>query len=73
MALAEAIGVGQPAVAAWKKRGYIPAKKQQDILRAARLHGIPLSPSDFFDLDDTTPPAPAPLAEGDSPNGRDAP
>lgn len=46
--LANAIGVGQPAVAAWKKRGFIPAKRHDEVLTAARRLGIDLRPADFF-------------------------
>lgn len=50
VALAEAIGVKQPAVAAWKKAGTIPAHQWPAILEAARGRGIALEPNDFFTL-----------------------
>lgn len=46
--LAQAIGVQQSAVAAWKKRGFIPSRQQGRILDAARRTGIDLTPDDFF-------------------------
>ncbi|WP_353861442.1 carph-isopro domain-containing protein [Azospirillum formosense] len=48
-ALADAIGVRQSAVAAWKRRGIIPARQQLRILEVARERGIPLEPADFFE------------------------
>jgi Bacteriophage CI repressor helix-turn-helix domain. len=47
-ALATAIDVHQSAVAAWKKRGFIPARQQQRVLAAAVAKGIDLKPEDFF-------------------------
>ncbi|OYD82521.1 Cro/CI family transcriptional regulator [Azospirillum brasilense] len=51
-ALAEAVGVRQSAVAAWKKRGFIPARQQPAVLAAARNRGIKLTPNDFFAASD---------------------
>lgn len=51
VALAEAINVGQPAVAGWKKAGAIPAHQWKPILEAARARGIQLEPADFFTAD----------------------
>jgi DNA-binding transcriptional regulator YiaG len=47
-ALADALGIRQSAVAAWKKRGFIPARQQEEILRIARRRGINIGPKDFF-------------------------
>lgn len=47
--LANAIGVGQSVIAAWKKRGFVPARQQPRVLEAAKVHGIDLKPDDFFD------------------------
>lgn len=49
VALAEAIGVKQPAVAGWKKDGLIPAHQWPKILEAARERGIEIQPADFFE------------------------
>lgn len=57
-AVAEAAGVGQPAVAGWKKRGLIPSRYHQPLLDVARVKGIPLTPNDFFDV-----PAPCEASE----------
>lgn len=46
--LADAIGVRQSTVAAWKKAKFIPSRQQPRILDAARKKGIPITPSDFF-------------------------
>ena len=51
--LARAIGTGQSAVAAWKRRGVIPARQQPRILRAANRLGIDVVPEDFFRVRET--------------------
>lgn len=53
-ALADALGVHQSAISAWKKRGFIPARQQQKVLDAAGKKGISLSADDFFDLPDSS-------------------
>lgn len=37
-------------VQGWKVRGVIPARRQSEVLQAARAAGIDLSPSDFFSV-----------------------
>lgn len=37
-------------VQGWRDRGVIPARQQSAVLQAARDLGVPLTPSDFFDL-----------------------
>jgi hypothetical protein len=34
----------------WKQEGLIPARRQQEVMDVGRANGIPLEPSDFFDL-----------------------
>ncbi len=49
-AMAQALGHRHPTtVQGWKERGYIPARQQNEVLRAARDLGIDLAPADFFD------------------------
>lgn len=48
-ALASAIKIQQSAVAAWKKRGFIPTRQQQRIMDAAKRLEIPLTAEDFFE------------------------
>ena len=40
-------------VQGWNDRGFIPARRQQEVLDAARRLGIDLTPADFFDLPST--------------------
>lgn len=48
--LARALGHKHPTtVQGWKDRGIIPARRQVDVLAAAKRLGITLSASDFFD------------------------
>ncbi|MBB4212824.1 hypothetical protein EV659_1208 [Rhodothalassium salexigens DSM 2132] len=35
-------------VQGWKERGFIPVRRHVEVLTAAREHGIPLQPEDFF-------------------------
>lgn len=51
-ALADALGIRQSAVAAWKKRGSIPSRQQQEILKAARHSNVKIEPADFFPRDE---------------------
>ena len=46
--LADAIGVRQSTVAAWKKAGLIPSRQIARILDEARKRDIELRPDDFF-------------------------
>jgi hypothetical protein len=47
-ALGRAAGVRQSSVADWKRRGYIPAPRQRDILKNAPAFGVVVTPNDFF-------------------------
>jgi len=58
--VAELLGIWQTAVSGWVRRGAIPARRQEQLLRIAQFEGVNLSPADFFDH-------PA------RPNGNDAP
>ena len=49
--LAAALGCRQSVIAGWKKRGFVPAPRQPEVLRAARTNGIDLDPDDFFETD----------------------
>lgn len=46
--MAAAVGVPPSTVQSWKASGVIPARRQQQVLNAARAAGIPLEPADFF-------------------------
>lgn len=46
--LGQAAGVGQTTVSNWKRLGYVPAKKQQELLASAPSFGVNLCPDDFF-------------------------
>ena len=49
-ALAAALGHRHPTtVQGWKQRGFIPARRHQEVLDAAKQHGIELAPDDFFE------------------------
>jgi crotonyl-CoA carboxylase/reductase len=50
--VAELLGIWQTAVSGWVRRGAIPARRQAELLAAAREHGIALTPDDFFGLED---------------------
>ncbi len=45
---ARLLGLPTSTVQSWKTGGYVPARWQARILRAARAAGIPLEPADFF-------------------------
>ena len=48
-ALARALGHRNPTtVQGWKQRGFIPARRQGDVLDAAKAKGIELSPAEFL-------------------------
>jgi hypothetical protein len=50
-ALAKLLGHKFPTtVQYWKKAGFIPARQQQLVLKAARENDIELEPADFFDV-----------------------
>src|SRR5919206_2465326 len=46
--VAELLGIWQTAVSGWVRRGAIPARRQEELLAAAKREGIDLSPADFF-------------------------
>jgi crotonyl-CoA carboxylase/reductase len=46
--VAELLGIWQTAVSGWVRRGAIPARRQDQLLRLARREGIALKPADFF-------------------------
>lgn len=46
--LAEALGCRQSVIAGWKKRGFVPAQKQSQVLEAAKKSDVDLRPDDFF-------------------------
>jgi len=47
--LARVLGHRNPTtVQGWVARGFIPARRQQEVLEAARTAGVALSPADFF-------------------------
>lgn len=48
-AVAETLGIDRSAVSLWKQTGYVPTKRQRELLVAAREKGIDLQPADFFD------------------------
>lgn len=50
--LAEALGCSQSVIAGWKKRGFVPANRQTEVLKAAADLGIGLQPNDFFPVSD---------------------
>jgi crotonyl-CoA carboxylase/reductase len=46
--VAELLGIWQTAVSGWVRRGAIPARRQDQLLRIAQREGIALKPADFF-------------------------
>ena len=49
-ALARSLGHRNPTtVQGWKQRGFIPARRQSEVLEAARAGGIELSPAEFLE------------------------
>jgi crotonyl-CoA carboxylase/reductase len=46
--VAELLGIWQTAVSGWVRRGAIPTKRQEQLLRIAQREGVTLSPADFF-------------------------
>ena len=52
-ALARALGHKHvTTVQGWNERGYIPARQQADVLKAAERENIDLTPADFFESPD---------------------
>jgi crotonyl-CoA carboxylase/reductase len=54
--VAELLGIWQTAVSGWVRRGAIPSRRQEQLLRIAQREGVSLTPGDFFT---EAPPAPA--------------
>lgn len=50
--LHKATGIAQTTIQRWIKSGYISAKRQSDVLRAAKHKGIALTEADFFEKAD---------------------
>lgn len=48
-AAAAALEVPVSTVQGWWERGYIPARRQQQVLRAAKQRGLEVLPQDFFE------------------------
>jgi hypothetical protein len=46
--MARVMDLPPTTVQAWKRSGYIPARKQADVLDAAEREGIPLTPADLI-------------------------
>ncbi len=46
--VAELLGIWQTAVSGWVRRGAIPSRRQEQLLRIAQREGVTLSPADFF-------------------------
>jgi NAD(P)H-hydrate epimerase len=66
-ALARLLGLPPTTIQGWHERGTIPARRQEDVLRAAERASVTLRPADFFaaavveneQTEQTVPPAPA--------------
>ena len=59
-ALARALGHRNPTtVQGWKQRGFIPARRQGEVMDAARAQGIDLSPAEFLAAAEVAAEAPA--------------
>lgn len=54
-AVADMLGLNFSAVYRWVYRGFIPARRQSDLLNAARERGIDLTPDDFFPAPSSPP------------------
>ncbi len=46
--MAATMGLPPSTVQGWKRGGYIPAQRQEQVLAAARRLGLHLTPADFF-------------------------
>lgn len=55
--MASALGVSPSTVQTWSEGGFIPARRQQEVLAAAKDKGVDLSPADFFDAEPEPEPA----------------
>jgi len=58
--MASRLEIPSSTVQRWKNGGYIPARRQEEVLTKAKELGIDLQPSDFFNL------TPAPIERQDS-------
>lgn len=47
--MARVLGLSASTVQNWKRGGHIPARKQPDVLNAARRANFYMFPSDFFE------------------------
>ncbi len=68
--VAELLGIWQTAVSGWVRRGAIPSRRQEQLLRIAQREGVSLSPADFFA---EPPPGPANGSNGQAVTGAEAP
>lgn len=50
--MARILDIPPSTVQGWKERGVIPARRQVEVIEAARREGIAVSPADFFDMPD---------------------
>ncbi len=63
--MAATLGLSPSTVQGWKRGGYIPARRQGQVLAAGRRLGLDLTAADFFD--DASAPAPGAPAHGPRP------
>ncbi len=67
--VAELLGIWQTAVSGWVRRGAIPSRRQEQLLRIAQREGVSLLPADFFAA---PPPGPANGSNGRAAAGAEA-
>jgi len=50
--MTEALGKAVPpsTVQYWSESGFIPARRQVEVMESARFHSIELAPADFFEV-----------------------
>jgi NAD(P)H-hydrate epimerase len=60
-ALARLLGLPPTTIQGWHERGTIPARRQEDVLRAAERANVTLRPADFFAMVVEAEPAVAPV------------
>ncbi len=51
---AAALGAPVSTVQSWKEAGFIPAKRQAEVLRTARTIGVKIQPEHFFSAPEAT-------------------